>query len=315
MPHHDQRSNCVDSQTWPELSYNEWKDTYATLHMWTQIVGKIRLMQSPHINHWWQVALYVTARGLTTSPIPYEQHTFQIDFDLIDHVLILRTSYGATRTFALTSLSVAGFYRELTLALNAVGIKVDIWTTPVEVPVRIPFEEDDTHASYVPEDAQGCWLIMVNTDRILNKFRSSFIGKCSPVHFFWGAFDMAVTRFSGRTAPQHPGGIPALADFVVREAYSHEVSSCGFWPGGGAVEEPAFYSYAYPEPVGFKDAPINPKGAFYQTEMAEFILPYEVVRKAENPEDALLNFLQNTYDAAANLGNWDRASLERQFTL
>ena len=232
-------------------------------------------------------------------------------FDFIDHQLVVRTSDGAIRTFSLGSRSVADFYRELMATLHTLGIDVKIWTTPVEVMERIPFEEDDLHASYDAEYASRCWRIMAQTDRILKRFRSSFIGKCSPVHFFWGAFDMAVTRFSGRRAPQHPGGVPALADFVVREAYSHEVSSCGFWPGGGAIPEPAFYAYAYPEPAGFKEAPISPKEAFYSSEMSEFILPYEVVRKADQPEPMLLAFLQSTYEAAANLGKWDRTSLER----
>ncbi len=296
---------------WPSLPLNDWKDTCTTLHMLTQIVGKIRLMLSPHINHWWQVTLYVTARGLTTSAIPYQQRTFEIDFDFIDHQLVVQTSDGAVRTLPLGGRSVADFYRELMAVLHSLDIDVNIWTTPVEVPERIPFEEDDQHASYDAEYAARCWRIMAQTDRILKHFRSGFVGKCSPVHFFWGAFDMAVTRFSGRRAPEHPGGVPAIADFVVREAYSHEVSSCGFWPGGGAIPEPAFYAYAYPEPMGFKEAPIRTKEAYYSTEMSEFILPYEVVRGSEQPDEMLLAFLQSTYEAAANLGKWDRASLER----
>jgi hypothetical protein len=301
-----------DLESWPELPLEAWKDTYATLHMWTQIVGKIRLMLSPHVNHWWQVVLYVTARGLTTSPIPYRERTFELEFDFIDHTLNLRTNNGEIRKFSLISQSVAGLYGEIFKALRDTGIDVTIWNVPVEVPERIPFDEDRSHASYDPEYAGRCWRIMTQTDRILKQFRSGFIGKCSPVHFFWGAFDMAVTRFSGRPAPEHPGGVPALADFVVREAYSHEVSSCGFWPGGGAVLEPAFYAYAYPEPSGFKDAAISPKEAFYVPEMGEFVLPYEVVRKSKQPDQMLISFLQSTYDAAANLGNWDRAALERE---
>jgi len=312
MSNSGHKNEAVPQETWPELPLNEWKETYTTLHMWTQIVGKIRLMQSPHVNHWWQVPLYVTARGLTTSPIPYQQRTFEIDFDFIDHHSILRTSEGAIRKFPLASRSVADFYRELMQALHTVGISVKIWTTPVEVEERIPFEEDDRHASYNPYYAERCWRIMAQADGVLKRFRSSFIGKCSPVHVFWGAFDMAVTRFSGRRAPEHPGGVPALADFVVREAYSHEVSSCGFWPGGGAVEEPAFYAYAYPEPEGFKQFPIRPKGAFYSPEMSEFILPYSVVTTDEKSEETLLAFLESTYQAAADLGKWDRISLERQ---
>jgi hypothetical protein len=280
--------------------------------MWTQVVGKMKLMQSPHVNHWWQVVLYVNARGLTSSPIPYGTRTFEIDFDFMDHVLIVRTSDGAQRTIALAGHSVANFYRELMDVLHSLEIYVKIWTKPVEVQERTLFEEDLTHASYDSRYVQRLWQIMVQTDRVLKQFRSGFIGKCSPVHFFWGAFDMAVTRFSGRTAPVHPGGVPALADFVVREAYSHEVSSCGFWPGGGAVQEPAFYAYAYPEPAGFKEAPVIPEQAFYSAELNEFVLPYDAVRQSQDPDDMLLKFLRSTYEAAANLGNWDRKSLERE---
>jgi Family of unknown function (DUF5996) len=301
----------LQTEAWPSLPLNDWKDTLTTIHMWTQILGKIRLMLSPHINHWWQVTLYVTARGLTTSAMPYQQRTFEIDFDFIDHQLVVRTSDGAIRTLPLGGRSVADFYRELMVVLHSLDIEVNIWTTPVEVAERIPLEEDDQHASYDAEYAARCWRIMMQTDRILKQFRSGFVGKCSPVHFFWGAFDMAVTRFSGRRAPEHPGGVPAIADFVVREAYSHEVSSCGFWPGGGAIPEPAFYAYAYPEPTGFKEAPIRPKEAYYSTDMSEFILPYELVRGSEQPDEMLLAFLQSAYEAAANLGKWDRASLER----
>jgi Family of unknown function (DUF5996) len=307
----EQNNVVLQSDVWPSLPLDEWQDTLTTLQMWTQIVGKIRLMQSPLINHWWQVVLYVTSRGLTTSAIPCQERTFEIDFDFIDHRLVVRTSDGAIRTIPLHPRSVADFYMELMATLLSLGIDVKIWTTPVEVMERIPFEEDHQHTSYDAEYAQRCWRIMAQTDRILKRFRSGFIGKCSPVHFFWGAFDMAVTRFSGRRAPEHPGGVPALADFVVREAYSHEVSSCGFWPGGGAVPEPAFYAYAYPEPTGFKEAVVSPKEAFYGADMSEFILPYEAVRKADQPEEMLLAFLQSTYEAAANLGKWDRASLER----
>jgi hypothetical protein len=279
--------------------------------MWTQIVGKIKLMQSPHINHWWQVTLYLTPRGLTTSVIPYRQRTFEIHFDFLDHQLIINTSDGAIRMVPLSARPVSAFYEELMATLHALDLDVKIWTTPVEVMERIPFDEDVRHASYDADYASRCWRIMVQADRILKQFRSGFIGKCSPVHFFWGAFDMAVTRFSGRRAPQHPGGVPALADFVVQEAYSHEVSSCGFWPGGGAVPEPAFYAYAYPEPAGFKETSISPGEAFYSTDLSEFILPYDAVRQARQPEEMLLAFLQSTYEAAANLGKWDRASLER----
>jgi hypothetical protein len=296
---------------WPELPLNEWQDTYSTLHMWTQIVGKIKLIKTHHINHWWQVVLYVTSRGLTTSPIPYGQRTFEIDFDFIDHQLVVRTNDGSIGTIGLVARPVAEFYRELMDTLRSMGITVEIWTTPVEVTERIPFENDYQHKAYDGEYARRCWQILAQTDRILKEFRSGFIGKCSPVHFFWGAFDMAVTRFSGRRAPKHPGGVPALADFVAQEAYSHEVSSCGFWPGGGAVQEPAFYAYAYSEPAGFSEASVLPEQAFYSPELHEFVLPYEVVRKSENPDGILINFLQSTYEAAANLGNWDRDALER----
>jgi hypothetical protein len=308
------RSENAGSQliAWPELPLRVWQDTYTTIHMWAQIVGKIRLMQSPHLNHWWQVALYLTARGLTTSPMPYGLRTFEIDFDFVDHKLVLRTNDGSVRDFALAGCSVADFYQELMEALRSVGMDIKIWTTPVEVAERIPFEEDRVHAAYDSDYARRCWRILAQTDRVLKQFRSRFIGKCSPVHMFWGAFDMAVTRFSGRRAPEHPGGVPALADWIVREAYSHEVSSCGFWPGGGAVQEPAFYAYAYPEPNGFKQAAVEPQQAFYSTDLHEFILPYDVVRTSEDPDEVLLSFLQSTYEAAANLGNWNRADLERE---
>jgi len=303
-------SGSVEEE-WPSLPYEAWKDTCETLHMWTQIVGKIRLKLSPMLNHWWQVPLYVTARGLTTSPIPYGRRLFEIDFDFIDHRLGLRTSEGAIERVTLAPRSVADFYAELMARLRELGIEVTIWTRPVEVPDPIPFEADREHASYDAEAAQRCWRILAQTDRVLKAFRSRFIGKCSPVHFFWGSFDMAVTRFSGRRAPEHPGGISNLADWVVREAYSHEVSSCGFWPGSGALPAPAFYAYAYPEPTGFKDVPSRPGAAFYSPELREFILRYDDVRTADDPDAALLDFLQSTYEAAADLAGWDRSSLER----
>jgi hypothetical protein len=296
---------------WPTLPLREWQDTYETLHMWTQIVGKIRLALSPKLNHWWQSTLYVTPRGLTTSSIPHGKRTFEISFDFLEHYLQIDISDGTTKRIALAPRSVADFYQEITDTLTGNGIEARIWTMPQEVAEPIPFERDRKHTAYDPEYAQRVWRILVQTDRIMKEFRSRFIGKCSPVHFFWGSFDLAVTRFSGRRAPDHPGGIPNMADWVTREAYSHEVSSCGFWPGAGAVTEPIFYSYAYPEPEGFKDYPIQPKEAFYSSEMREFVLPYEVVRQAEDPDAVLLAFLQSTYDAAANSGNWDRAALER----
>ena len=309
---HNSETENKQLTTLPELPLHQWQETYTTLHMWTQIVGKIKLRQCPHVNHWWQVVLYLTSRGLTTSPIPYGSSTFEIEFDFIDHQLVLKTNSGGHSSFAFSGNSVALFYRKLMDALDSLGIKVKIWTVPVEVEERIPFEQDVQHSSYDPDYASRCWQIMVQTDTVLKEFRSRFIGKCSPVHFFWGAFDMAVTRFSGRRAPEHPGGVPALADFVVREAYSHEVSSCGFWPGGGMIEEPCFYAYAYPEPDGFKQATVNPEGAFYNADLNEFLLPYSIVRTSENPDNVLLEFLQSTYEAAANLGNWDRSSLERR---
>lgn len=296
---------------WPELPLAEWKDTLATLHMWTQIVGKIRLALTPLENHWWNVPLYVTPRGLTTSAIPYGDRLFQINFDFISHLLLIETTDGSVKTFALRPCSVAEFYKETMAALKSLGMPVTIWTTPVEVQDRTPFEEDQKHAAYDAEYAQRVWRILVQSDRVLTKFRSRFIGKVSPIHFFWGAFDMAVTRFSGRPAPKHPG-VPNCGLFVMQEAYSHEVSSCGFWPGGGLVDEPAFYAYAYPEPQGFKDYPIQPPKAFYHSGISEFLLPYNVVRTSNSPDEILLSFLQSTYEAAANCANWDRHALERQ---
>jgi hypothetical protein len=291
---------------WPSLPLAEWKDTYATLHMWTQIVGKVRLVQSPPVNHWWQVPLYVTPRGLTTSPIPYETRAFQIDFDFIDHQLLVNTSDAVTKTIALAPRSVADFYKELMATLRALKIEVEIHASPDEVPDPVPFAEDHAHASYDPVYANRFWRILLQTDRVFKEFRSRFIGKCSPVHFFWGSFDLAVTRFSGRPAPERPG-----ADRITLEAYSHEVISHGFWPGGGAIEGPAFYSYTAPAPAGLDKALIRPPKAFYSQEMSEFLLMYDDVRKASSPDKALLDFLQSTYEAGANLAKWDRASLER----
>jgi hypothetical protein len=296
---------------WPALPLAEWKDTYSTLHMWTQIVGKIRLALTPLVNHWWNVPLYVAPRGLSTSAIPYSDRFFQITFDFISHLLLIETTDGSTKTIALRSRSVAEFYQEMMAALNSLGMPVTIWTTPVEVADRTPFEKDQKHSTYDPEYAQRVWRILAQTSRVLTEFRSRFIGKVSPVHFFWGAFDLAVTRFSGRTAPSHPG-VPNCGLFVMVEAYSHEVSSCGFWPGGGLIDEPAFYAYAYPEPQGFKEYPIQPPEAFYHREISEFLLPYDVVRSAKSPDEVLLSFLQSTYEAEAMCAKWDRAELERQ---
>jgi hypothetical protein len=299
------------SNLWPELPLAEWKETYETLHMWTQIVGKIRLTLTPLQNHWWNCTLYLTPRGLTTSAIPYKGRHFRIDFDFIAHLLVIETADGSTKTIALRPSSIADFYQETMSALTSLGIPVTIWTTPVEVQDRTPFEKDQKHAAYDPEHAHRLWRILVQASRVLSEFRSRFTGKVSPVHFFWGAFDLAVTRFSGRTAPEHPGA-PNCARFVMVEAYSHEVSSCGFWPGGAPVNEPVFYAYAYPEPQGFKDYPIQPPEAFYHKEMREFVLPYDVVRTTKSPDEVLLSFLQSTYEAAATCANWDRRALERQ---
>ena len=303
-----QRSTTHD---WPDLPFKEWSDTCATLHMWTQIVGKIRLSQTPWINHSWHVPLYLTARGLTTSPIPHGGRSFQIDFDFIDHCVLIQTNDGLTRKTALEPRTVADFYAELFRTLTELGLDLTINTTPNEVVSAIPFEQDREHASYDPEYANRFWRALSQMDRVFKEFRAGFIGKCSPVHFFWGSFDIAVTRFSGRVAPEHPGGVPNFPDWVAREAYSHEVSSAGFWPGGGGVDYPAFYSYAYPAPNGFRDADVGPGGAFFSDELSEFVLPYQEVRLASSPDDALLEFLQSTYEAAADLGLWDRSGLDR----
>ncbi len=297
---------------WPSLPLDAWSDTCATLHRWTQIAGKIRLAQSPWINHSWHVTLYVTATGLTTSPIPYGTRSFQIDFDFIRHQLTVQSSDGGQGGFSLQPHSVAAFYRRLMEQLARLDLRVNINKKPNEVPDAIPFDQDESHRAYDAEYAQRFWRALVQADRVFKRFRARFIGKCSPVHFFWGAPDLAVTRFSGRPAPEHPGGVPNLPDRVAREAYSHEVSSCGFWPGGGAIDYPAFYSYAYPEPQGFRTAPVAPGPAFYSTELGEFILPYDTVREAKSPDDTLLEFLQSTYEAAANLARWDRDALERR---
>jgi hypothetical protein len=299
------------SDAWPELPLEAWTDTLATLHMWTQIVGKVRLVQSPWVNHSWHVTMYVTSRGLTTSPIPHGTRTFEMEFDFIAHQLTIRTGEGRSHDIPLEPQSVATFYARLMAALDALDLHVKIHARPNEVPEAIPFAQDDIHRSYDREYAERFWRVLVQADRVLKIFRSRFAGKCSPVHFFWGAADLAVTRFSGRTAPEHPGGIPNLPDRITREAYSHEVSSCGFWAGGGPIPYPMFYSYAYPEPSGFANAPVRPARAFYSQDLREFILPYDEVRLAASPDDTLLEFLQTTYEAAANLAAWDRAALER----
>jgi hypothetical protein len=302
--------SATSQSPWPELPTAAWRDTYETLQLWTQIIGKIRLVRTPWLNHSWHVALYVTARGLTTSPIPDGVRSFQIDLDFIDHALRISTSDGATRQFALAGQSVASFYAAVIADLAGLGIRIAIDEMPNELPEPIRFSQDRRHASYVPDAVRRFFQILVNADRVFRQFRSGFLGKVSPVHFFWGSFDLAVTRFSGRRAPRHPGGIPHLSDAVVCEAYSHEVSSAGFWPGSGAIDYPAFYSYAYPEPAGFRAARVRPDAAFFSEALGEFILPYEAVRTAAAPEQALLEFLQTTYEAAANAAKWDRDALE-----
>jgi hypothetical protein len=298
------------SATWPSLPLDAWSATYETLHLWTQIVGKIRLALTPWTNHSWHTTLYVTPRGLTTGPIYHGTRAFQIDFDFIAHELVIQCDDGTSGGFALEPQSVAVFYRRIGEQLKNLRIDVTIHPKANELATAIPFDADDTHASYDREYAARFWRVLLQSDRVFKTFRARFIGKCSPVHFFWGAPDLAVTRFSGRSAPPHPGGVPNLPDRVAREAYSHEVSSCGFWPGGGAVPYPAFYSYAYPEPEGFARASIEPAAAFYSVHLREFILPYDEVRHARSPDDTLLDFLQTTYEAAANLAQWDRAALE-----
>src|SRR5229473_2597467 len=295
---------------WPELPTAAWRESCATLHLWTQIVGKIRLARAPWLNHSWHVTLYVTARGLTTSPIPDGIRTFQIDFDFIDHLVRISTSDGAARQFALSGKSVASFYAAAMADLAELGIHIVIDEMPNELPEPIRFSQDNQHASYDPDAVRRFFQILVNADRVFKQFRTGFLGKASPVHFFWGSFDLAVTRFSGRRAPRHPGGVPHLSDAVACEAYSHEVSSAGFWPGSGTVDYPAFYSYAYPEPAGFRGTKVRPDAAFFSEVLGEFILPYDAVRSAAAPDRALLEFLQSTYEAAANAGKWDRDALE-----
>jgi len=302
---------AADPERWPPLPYAQWKHSCATLQLWTQVVGKIRLAQTPWQNHAWHVALYVTARGLTTSPIPHGERSFQIDFDFIDHVLWVRTSDGHFRQLVLQPMAVAEFYALLMAALAELGLSVRINTRPNEIANAVPFERDRTRRAYDPEAVNRFWRVLLSVHNVLAHFRTGFLGKVSPVHFFWGSFNLAVTRFFGRTAPRHPGGVPNLPDTVAQEAYSHEVSSAGFWPGGGGpVDYPAFYSYAYPAPDGFAAAKVKPAEAFFSKLLGEFILPYDAVRNAPDPERALMDFLQSTYEAAAELGKWDRGALE-----
>jgi hypothetical protein len=298
-----------ESRDWPALAYDDWADTAATLHMWTQVVGKVRMALTRPVNHWWHVPLYVSARGITTSPMPTGGRALEIAFDFIAHRLEITCSDGAYEHLPLEPMSVATFHREVMAALNRLGVRPRIWTVPCEVENPIPFEEDEVHKSYDAEAANRFWRVLVQADRVMKIFRGRFVGKASPVHFFWGSFDMAVTRFSGRRAPPHPGS-EILPASVSQEAYSHEVSSCGFWPGAPGVEA-IFYAYAYPEPAGFADAAVRPRSARWDTGLGEFVLPYEAMRTAQAPDFALLNFLQSTYDAAADLGRWPRADLER----
>lgn len=296
----------ANSDAWPELPLAAWLDTYSTLHMWTQIVGKVRLALSPRLNHWWEVPLYIDSTGLTTSAIPYAHGIFEVRFDFIQHKLVVQTSHAAEKTLALAPRSVADFYREFMAALAALGIEVKIWHMPVEVPNPIPFDQDTQHASYDAEYATRFWRILVTVDAIFKEFRARFIGKSSPSHFFWGSFDLALTRFSGRRAPERPG-----ADSITREAYSHEVISSGWWPGGGEIKGAAFYTYAAPEPAGFAELGVKPPHAFYDSELKEFLLMYDDVRNSSTPHEDVLQFMQNTYEAGAELGGWDRKQLER----
>jgi hypothetical protein len=291
---------------WPALPYDAWKDTYATLHMWTQVVGKVALAQAPPLNHSWGIALHVTPRGLSTRTLPYGDRSFAVEFDFIDHQLCVSTSDGDRRTLPLEPRSVAEFYRLVMALLRDMRLPVKIWSMPVEIPDPTRFEDDTAHHSYDREYANRFWRILVQIERVLSGVRGSFVGKCSPVHFFWGSFDLAVTRFSGRPAPPREG--PAF----MRDAYSHEVISHGFWPGSGPLLEPSFYTYAVPEPAGLKDARVRPDAAYYHRELGEFILPYEAVRTASSPDDALVEFVDSTYAEAASLAKWDRTALERQ---
>jgi len=300
------RSDASGNETLPALPFDSWSDTLATLHMWTQIVGKVRLKLCPLVNHWWNVPLYVTARGMTSAAMPYKGRAIEVRFDFIEHTLTIETSEGRVVTMALVAESVAEFYKKFMAALAELDVTVRIWTMPREVPNPTPFEQDRAHAAYDPVAVHKFWRILVWVDQVLKEFRAGFEGKASPVHFFWGSFDLAVTRFSGRVAPERPG-----ADAVTREAYSHEVSSAGFWLGGGDIKGPAFYSYAAPEPPGFAEQRVRPQAAFYHPQMKEFLLMYDDVRLDPSPRSALLEFLQSTYEAGANLAKWDRAELER----
>jgi hypothetical protein len=304
------KGSVHSTPSWPELPYGAWRETRDTLQLWTQIVGKIRLMQTPWLNHSWHVPLYVTSKGLTTSPIPYGSRSFEIQFDFTLHTLDISVSDGGSRRLALRPQSVAEFYGAVMQTLADLGIPVTINEMPCEIAGAAPFTLDRIHAAYDPDYAQRFWQVLLRTDLVLKKFRTGFLGKCSPVHFFWGSFDLAVTRFSGRRAPPFSGKTPGVASVVMREAYSHEVSSAGFWPGGNGTDYPTFYSYTYPQPAGFRESAVQPKAAFFSEALGEFLLPYEAVRTAADPDAALLSFLQSTYEAAARAANWDRAALD-----
>lgn len=305
------RSLPVSPDVWPKLPCTEWVDTIATLHMWTQIVGKIRLTLSPWLNQSWHVSSYVTARGMTTSAIPYEGRLFQIEFDFINHALNIEVSDGQMRTLPLEPKTVADFYKDLIASLDSLGIRVQIHASPNEVEEAIPFAEDTVHKAYDRQQANLLWQALVQSARVFGQFRARFIGKCSPVQFFWGSFDLAVTRFSGRPAPAHPGGSPNCPNWVMTEAYSEEVSSVGFWPGNAEAPDPIFYSYIYPTPEDFADSPIRPDTAFWLADLGEFVLPYEAVRTSDDPDATLTDFLQSTYEAAARVAGWDRGRHER----
>jgi hypothetical protein len=306
--------NTPSANNWPELYFDKLKDTIATVQLWTQIVGKIRLAQTPWLNHSWHVTLYVSPRGLTTGTIPYDGGIFQIDFDFIAHELLITASTGESQKLDLYPRTVAGFYTELFEKLALMGINVEIYASPNEVDPAIPFAQDEVHKSYDKDQMSLFFKALLNINTVFTRFRAGFHGKCSPVHFFWGAFDLAVTRFSGREAPQHPGGAPNMPDDVMQEAYSHEVSSCGFWPGSEQFPHPAFYAYCYPTPATYGAQPVKPAEAFYSADMGEFFLKYDDVRKAVDPEDTLLQFLETTYEAAATTGNWNRKALECDFS-
>jgi hypothetical protein len=306
-------SDSTHQDTFPSLPLEAWAATHDSLHMWMQIVGKIRLALSPMVNHWWHTTLHLTARGLTTSPMPYGNEVIQIDFDFIDQLLFIQSSNGARRSLPLAAHPVADFYHEVMEALETLGVEVKIWTVPVEVEERIPFEQDQTHSAYDPEYAHRFWQVLLQADRVMKAFRGRFCGKASPVQFFWGSFDLAASRFSGRRAPIMERAYH-VAKYVMQEAYVDEISSCGFWPGVG-LGEPAFYAYTYPEPPGFAQYPIQPAEAYYHPDLREFILPYEVVRSSGAWDDVLLSFFQTTYEAGANLGHWDRAALEQSFLI